>query len=139
MSLSGQPLLKTWAVDDLRGRAAFTRFNQDLHDGINALVLEMRAVAKEAHIKETRLRLVMAKRNTDGMMNLRWHQDGKNVTWGAASQTLGQWPANIQRHYERLNRRVMELNAMSQMMSSCRKKIRDLAEDMGWRDNRVHL
>lgn len=131
-------LTQAWALQDLHGRPAFVKLNQEIQDGLNLIQIEMDNLIKESIVANSKVRLVIAK-HTGEKVFLRWYVDTRNRTWEVAQAELRNLPVPIQRHYERINRRVLELNALFGILKASQTKVKYLADRMGWRDRRAHL
>lgn len=118
------------SIDELRGRPAFVLLNK-LNDKSTAeATIEMRDLVKQSIIDGSPIRLQVFRSGARSF--LRWKLRRTAMTWDALQPHLAELPAPFRKNYERLQRRVLELNAISCMLQGVRTETTKLMKLAGW-------
>ena len=118
------------AIDEMRGRAAFVTLHKANEKSSLIVNLEMREIEKLSLIKGSPIRLQVFR---SGERNfLRWKYNNLPITWEMLQPHLNDQAAPVRQHYIHIQRRVLELNAMSSMFQAVRGEIRKLLKQAGW-------
>ncbi len=118
------------AIDELRGRAAFATLHKLNEKSTVQARIEMRDLVNQSVVEGTHIRLQVARSGQRHF--LRWKYRNLAVTWDAVQPHLSGLPAPVRKHYEQLQRRVLELNAISRMFECVRNEIQKLMQQTGW-------
>ncbi len=118
-------------IADLHGRHAFLMLGRQNDRSIAELLIAMREAVQASKVAGTTIRLNVVKSQDRRFM--RWSKRSTYQTWEAIQLELADLPAPVRRHYEQLQRRVMELNALSSLLTDVRHHIVKLADQAGWR------
>jgi hypothetical protein len=118
------------AIDELRGRSAFANLHKLNEKSTAEASIEMRDLVKQSVVEGTHIRLQVARSGKRHF--LRWKYRNLAVTWEALHPHLIALPAPVRKHYEQLQRRVLELNAISRMFEGVRNEIQKLMQQAGW-------
>lgn len=118
-------------IADLHGRHSFLMLGRQNDRSIAELLIAMREVARASKVAGTTIRLNVVKSQDRRFM--RWSKRSVYQTWEVIQLELADLPTPVRRHYEQLQRRVMELNALSSMLADVRSHIGRLAQQAGWR------
>jgi hypothetical protein len=118
-------------IGELSGRAAWVALAKANEAATAAALLEMREAVMLSKVDNSPVRLHISKAANERRF-LRWTIKNIGCTWEVAESALVSMSVDVQRHYKSLNRRALELNAVTSICSGARTDIRRLMYANGW-------
>lgn len=122
--------MTTLDLNDLTGRAAYVSLAKANEASDKAVRIAMREIYQQAKVDGVPVKLHLT--NAGNRYFLRWLLNHKAAKWEAVAEHLVDYPAPVRKHYELLQRRVLELNVLTSICQEIRGNLQRAMRQAGW-------